>query len=282
MLPRALNLSLALLDDLDASSLPSEVKPIRISLLRIRELVDLFAFAYNPSPYDILGTIRDDIVEGYELVGLFQDLAHEDYEQKDLARRYLQLCLEWRSSFLSSLTTLNYKDYIETPSYDELFLTRDYISPLFWGCCKARPSLDLDGMGNFALLSSAMAQTSAETTSSLIMLIPEVIITGSNRLLIQLYRKSLRSLSLLLTTFPDLIKASSILPYIDHTCHILKRVTDGILVHEFYCKMGKGKKAEMAREAVVEVWLGVKSQLLASDLHKRLMNFSVDVLSIKS
>ena len=58
MVPRAFNLSIHYLEDLNMNSDPSGVKPLRISLLRTREAIDLFIFAYDPSSHHHL--ITDD------------------------------------------------------------------------------------------------------------------------------------------------------------------------------------------------------------------------------
>ena len=116
MLPRALNLSLFLIGDLSPRTLPTGVKPMRISLLRTRELIDLFIFAYpNHDPRSIVGSnhlslsglehhdnddlltaLRRDLDQGYEALGLFQDLAHAqvEYNERDL-KAYRKICLSW-------------------------------------------------------------------------------------------------------------------------------------------------------------------------------------------
>ena len=280
MLPRALDRSLLLLEGLNASSLPSQVKPTRLSLLRARELVDLFIFAYDPACEDLISSIRHELDEGYELMGLFQDLdhAHVEYKHKDLMR-YLGLCLAWKSSFVSHANTQGYHKYLLHPSLDSLF-PRDHISPLFWGCCnaQARPSLDLDGMGNFACLASAMAEDDVERTGSLLSIEADAVVSKSNHLMLHSYRKSLRSLSSLLAIFPDLIRTSRIVPYLDQAFHSLGKVTDGIFAYDFYRKRGEGKKAKAAREGTIETWRSVKAQLIVNDLGKRLSDFSVEVL----
>ena len=279
MLPRAMNASLLLLRALNISTLPSEVKPMRLSLLRARELVDLFLFAYDPHPQDLISFLRHDLDEGYESIGMFQDLdhTHVEYSKKDLIR-YLDMCLKWKSSFIHLVDTHGYLNYLSRPSMNTLF-TRDHISPLFWGCCNIRPSLDLDGMANFAFLASSMSKDDADRTGDLLSIESEAIISKSNHIMLHSYRKSLRSLSSLLFTFPDLIRASSIYPYLDQAFHSLGKVTDGIFSYEFYRKKGKGRKAEAAREITIGVWIGVKSQLIAEGLEKRLADFALDVIS---
>ena len=133
-------------------------------------------------------------------------------------------------------------------------------------------------MDNFALLASVMSQDDSERIKELMEIDPEAIIAKRNHLLLHSYRKSLRSLSSLLTAFPDLIRSSSIFPYLNRAFHYLGKVTDGIFAYEFYRKRGKGNKAEAAREEAIEKWRSVKGEMEDSNLEARLAEFSKEVV----
>lgn len=72
--------------NLDSNIVPDGVKPLRSNLLHARDLIDIFSFAFPPvpchastctsRPQDLLLSIRNDLDEGYTLLGDFQDLAH--------------------------------------------------------------------------------------------------------------------------------------------------------------------------------------------------------------
>jgi hypothetical protein len=61
-------------------------------------------------------------LQGYEVIGEFQDLAHSlvEYNATDAARK-LAVCLEWQGRFLANEEALNYVQYAANPSNDTLY-----------------------------------------------------------------------------------------------------------------------------------------------------------------
>lgn len=73
VVPPAWDNVISLLPTLSCSAMPGDVKPVRKAILALRNLVDVFSYAYpvssptfkgDPLPY-----IRDLLDEGYELIG---------------------------------------------------------------------------------------------------------------------------------------------------------------------------------------------------------------------
>lgn len=67
-------------------------------------------------------------MQGYELIGIFQDLAHSlvEYNETDVATR-LAVCLEWKDQFIENEKERGYLHYITHPSKNTLY-KRDKIS----------------------------------------------------------------------------------------------------------------------------------------------------------
>lgn len=109
------------LDVLTPQTGPDSVKSLRISILRARDCLDTFSFAYPYSApgavartrkeglvsrpdLDVWYELRLDLDTGYEFIGSFQDLDHSgvDFNDKDLKERRAK-CLEWKDGFLSNM-----------------------------------------------------------------------------------------------------------------------------------------------------------------------------------
>lgn len=72
--PTAFNKSLGLLNTLNETTMPDFVRPLRKSLLVIRNILDLFIFAYplQSEKNDTFHVLRKDVNDGYTFVGNFQ------------------------------------------------------------------------------------------------------------------------------------------------------------------------------------------------------------------
>lgn len=121
VVPPALNGVVALLPTLSGNAMPADVKPIRKAVLNLRNLIDIFSFAYpmtsptfksDPLPY-----IRDLLDEGYEQIGACEGDLEEagvNYTKKELVTRRCT-CLVWEADWEEKSAEHQIEAYLTAP-----------------------------------------------------------------------------------------------------------------------------------------------------------------------
>lgn len=129
-LPAALDATLELLPALNTTTRSQDVKPLRLSVLDAKNLLDVMVFAYptewcpplQPKPLDVWRLARGVLDEGYETLGTLQDLSHSGvaYNTSDEARAVLG-CLGWKAHLEHDVVAYSVRDYLAHPSPSELY-----------------------------------------------------------------------------------------------------------------------------------------------------------------
>lgn len=221
LVPVQFDFALTFLESLNATTRPDGVKPLRINLLYARELLDMFSFAYPnvtaansgvivldiqaQRHADILLQVRDDLNEGYEQLGAFQDLAHSlvKYNETDV-EEYRAVCLNWQERFLSHLFLRDYTIFLKSPSADKLFdRPKSKLSKLFWGYNGAHPSLQLSGTANMAKLAVSLIEEADDQLPAVLEM--EEIYSEPLHSRFHIYRKLIRSLLAVLQACPSMM-----------------------------------------------------------------------------
>lgn len=248
---------LRLLPDLTNQSLPTEVKTLRITILEVRDLLDIFAFAYSPgkSGRDLWSYLRSDLDEGYESLGSFQDLAHSlvEYNETDVVVGR-DRCLEWKSKFQGNLYTYDYSTYLSSPSLDTLHQrSKTHVSSLFWGN-HVRPSADLTGLQNMAKLAYRQLSLVLGSYDEVVAL--EHVYRRKVHDVFHEFRKLLRSVLATTSLFPEIVRPDAQQPPLVLLFQAFKgfgSVNDAIFAYDFYKSRDKDK-AKDAKQKVESGW----------------------------
>jgi len=187
---------------LNDTSLPSDIKSLRTSLLSVRNLLDVFVFAYNPfndktdKHDDIFTVARADMNEGYTWIGNFKDLddSHVNYTYAQMVALRVK-CLKWQEKYYKHAKKYNYSEYIVTPSTDKLYeRSTKELSPFFWGAVDGlRPSLTRGGYENIAYLMESLTSLALKNYVEWLNLTQ--IYGDATQLVFHAYRKLIRGVN---------------------------------------------------------------------------------------
>jgi len=134
----------------DADALTS-VKALRQAVLRVRDTIDIFVFAYPDVDQkdNTWQTLRESLDEGYTLIGDFQDLQHvTNPDPKEQAKK-LQKCLDWQADWEGKKKKNSWIDYIKSPKPNKLTTPRVQFS-YYWKKIQKVPKDTLNGLENIA------------------------------------------------------------------------------------------------------------------------------------
>lgn len=226
----------ASIGELGEDTLPQDVKAIRKELVRVRDLVDIFSYAYPeqiPVEAEALGddlwrVLRDDLDEGYELMGAYKDLAdgqvleegeEPTFEEAELVELRTPL-LEWARGFEARGEL--YLPYLQAASETEIHDRKNrHMSRFFWVAIDKKPKLDLSGIDNIARLDRELAEASLEELEAINDL-KNIVKEEEDEERFHDYRKLLRTVEKVATYFPEIWNGE-----LDHT-PFLQVVADNV------------------------------------------------------
>jgi len=236
---------------------PDSVKPIRKNILYTRNLLDIFVYAYPEHPKDWWNAIRDQLDEGYEVIGYFHDLSGSevDYTPEELEELRAP-CIEWKNKFLAKATKDNYLNYLRNPSYLKLY-QRDHVPGFFWKEAGITPNLKYSGIENIALLTENLLLNLQDRLNGLLVLGDVTI--RENQKYFHDFRKSCRGLIYLQDTFK--IYDESACKNATVAQESIQRIYDDLgdlndlyLKYEFDLRKGDDSKAIEDKDAVDKQW----------------------------
>lgn len=251
---------LDLLPNLTSTTLPSEVKELRVSLLQIRNLLDVFVFAYPPghknkTGRDLWYRTRRCFDEGYEVLGKFQDLAHSLVEYNDtdvIATR--QPCLDWQQDLRETADEYDYQQYLSSPSVYQIYQRPlSCLSHLFWDGTFT-PDHDLTGFQNLAKLQDIMLSKLTSQYDSVCALTE--VYAEAEHLVFHDFRKRMRTIYDVADLFPEMFRSDASL-HLDILWQTFKKfgsVNDEIFAYQFYADRDEKDKAADAKKKVVCDW----------------------------
>jgi len=153
-------------------TLPHETKDLRKQIGSVRQMVDVFAYAYEPTgDPDIFLTLRDELDVGYETMGAFKDLfdgpvangadpANITYKKKDL-KKYGDPLLAWLEKFLKPKRLGRYLDLLSEPLLDSIAdRKRSKLSRFYWGGVDIKPKPSDSGVKTISRLVHAQLKES--------------------------------------------------------------------------------------------------------------------------
>jgi hypothetical protein len=187
----------ALLPSLNNASVPlsNGLEDLRDALLDIRDVLDIFPQAYPiwaSSQADNWVVMRAALNDGYTLIGDYQDL-HRVTPSPATQEAMLNGLLRWKNEFENASVQYHFQDYLQNPDPTLLwFRNTSELSYIFWGNTTARPSSNLTGIENIALLAGAQIQHLRERYFVLRSF--ENLTTDDNANYMHDYKKQLRAL----------------------------------------------------------------------------------------
>ncbi|MEX1362083.1 MAG: hypothetical protein AB1Z98_03105 [Nannocystaceae bacterium] len=288
--PRLTALWLAI-EEIGPDTMPPQAKRLRSQLRWVVDLLDLFAFAYDPKPFAVPGVFDDDddpwevvrseLERGYERVAALEDLGRADHDPHELASRRYEV-LAWTSRVLAPPRRRAYSAYIGRPSLDRLHDRREGHRPrLFWREPNAAPRKRLSGLGNVARLARSVVSASRDDLELLADL--DRIHDARQQASFHDFRLRLRAVHKLATYFPEVVRpregAQDRLARIIETIDRYGELSDRLGAYARAVDRGRDERARTLRQQIADDWkalrkwqrksgLGETLQDLRKDLHK--------------
>lgn len=236
---------------------------------------------------DTWQALRDDLNDGYTLLGDFQDLAHSlvDYNQTDSDQKKA-LCLDWQDRMSRHAEERYYWQYISAPPAQDKLYKHKHTSRLFWGYNGVKPSLELSGQANLVrMVRDSQLGRLLGTYPALLQLAGEDVLQDPGHAQFHDFRKLLRSILGTLTLFPELLPpasaaaaagsgssgstqaearrieavgdgcaASEVLLVFGKLFKDIGQVNNDVFAYNFNLQHGKAEAAEASRQAVIAGW----------------------------
>jgi len=208
------NTMVTLFPNLSNTTLPNNtaLDPLRAAVMDIRDVLDIFPFCYpTPAPgsnaTDVWKSLRDDLNDGYTLIGDYEDLKDVNYSVV-VQQQMLEQLLAWQVTFMNHTAVFNYEPYFDAPvSVCVYNRSEKELSSMFWGNSTILPNASMSGNYNLAMLQLAMIQHHYQRYFVL-MSFPNLTLPDYAGYMHD-YKKQLRAMKLVPSLFPQILNSSS-------------------------------------------------------------------------
>jgi hypothetical protein len=262
---------------LDANILPHEAKELRKTIATARDLVDVFWFAVAGSKDGAFWVhVRDELDEGYELVGAFKDLfdaqgltlvdddtpddaipddavREQDVAYRHSLQRRRHRALRWATRFRSQLSELARR--VRGP-----FASANTAPPpsrFYWAAAQLRPSRDLTGHENLRRLLAGLARASAAEADAVAALADPAQPSDQERF--HDFRKQLRSIVRLTDLFPEIVSAREGVETLRRSVADYGAIEDLIVAHAAAVEHGE-RESRKIRRKIDERWQRLRAR----------------------
>ncbi len=262
------------------NTLPHEAKNPRKQIAGVRDLVDLFSFAYpKTSSRDTWKDFRELLDEGYEEMGSFKDLfdmqhladpAAAVYDMAEV-KKLRDPVVDWKKRFVEPARLAAFASYLAHPQ--PIILTdrkaKD-LSPFYWGEAGIEPKGTLDGVQNLARLEKTLLEKAAkdlEKTADLRKLHEE-----ENAVPFHDFRKRLRSATKLAAAFPQIFEKGAdpakTLVFLNEVVTKYGEVNDLIVEHAHAKERDDDSKEKKLEKDIKKAWEDLRDWQESEDAAK--------------
>jgi hypothetical protein len=265
VVPRVFDDLVANLDALGPNTPPPDVRDLRYKVAQLRDLVDIFAFAYpKDGKDDPYARLREQLNEGYEKLGAFKDLFDAQgvtdpkdakYDPKQL-KKLREAALEWQKEFRDPKNLADIRDYLESAKKNKL-TDRDSgdLGRFFWNEAGIEPNPDLTGLENLARLERKLLDTASNDLDQVTEL--RKIHKGDALSEFHDFRKQLRVATKIGAYFPQIFEAGdpqSNLALLIDAVDRFGAVHDKIVAYDIAKEHGDDEKADALIDEIAADW----------------------------
>ena len=265
-----------LLAQFGPETLPHEAKDLRKEIGRVRDFMDIFAYAYpHAGGFDLWEDRREDLDDGYESMGAFKDIFdRQGLEDPTLAvydavevSEARQTVLSWHARFQSRAGL--FRAYISDPSKNNVFKRKkDDLSPIYWGGTSIHPQEDDKGLKTIGRLERDLLD---EARGDLEELLDTGKITKPNHEeRFHDFRKALRGTEKIATYVPQIVdrgeKATELLAKIEETVDRFGLINDRLLALHALDDEADEDAKEALEDEINESWDALKDWMKDQDL----------------
>jgi CHAD domain-containing protein len=260
-----------------------QLKALRKDMQRLRDSLDMFAFAYGAggAQEKTWTQLRDQIDDGYEVLGHFKDLfdsqgkdlnadgslpAGVSYDPAVLEQRKGEL-LTWAKAFKAPAQLDAFRKLVANPSSTIETIDRRNLSKFFWGGVDFRPKAGEPGVVAVRKLAATMldkAKTRVDAAKAL-----TDLTAGTNEDTFHNARKQIRSSLNLLKNFPELVKVQKRdLDALDAAVGKFGDIEDRLVAWHLATNSGSTAAAAAASKLIAKDWAALQKELNGGALLK--------------
>jgi hypothetical protein len=263
-----------MLPTLTNTTQPGNVNVLRKSALNVRDMLDLFVYAY-PTPAfanqtDLWIAIRSSFNDGYTLLGDFQDLNHSsiNYTTAEYEKR-LDRCLDWQAKWQDLVSQQHADVYLLSPNATNVFFRNATdLSFLFWADVPFPPNATAyTGLEVVSYLTKANLVEAREKYLAIYNLTE--VYTNKKHTEFHAYRKLLRTINSLASLFPIFVNSSATQQYLNLTVmayNLFGDTNDNATAYIFYAAHGTYLEQQYSMLDTVISWANTRLWLLQVDL----------------
>ncbi len=254
------------LEIFDADIQPHEAKALRKTIGRLRDMVDIFVYAYPDDDGDLWQDVRESLDDGYESMGEFKDLfdvqgveADDAVYDEDEVAELRDEVLDWKEAFLEPSTQAKYAAYLASPSLTEIYeRDEDDLPRFYWRESGKEPKDDLTGIENMQRLTRELieeARDDLEKTEDLRKLHKE-----DNQDPFHDFRKRLRSVEKLAVYFPSMFeqdepaRLAELLLLVETTVDLYGDINDRLVAYSRAHERDDDDREDELKDEIKEMW----------------------------
>lgn len=274
------------LEKIDKNVLPHDVKiptDIRKKILKVRDSIDLFAYAMpseEKSDQKMFESLREDLDEGYELMGSFKDLfdiqntdaPDANYNVSDVEDRRKPL-RKWIEKYLKK--TDKYRDYLQKMDGVSVHQKQaNSLSSFYWGGIDFKPDRQQSAQIVFEnLIGELITKSQTEWPE-----VRKILNPAKNHKNIEVFhdfRKRIRTITKIMSYFPSLvlIDEKSVL-FLQELTQRYGVISDQVAKLELALDQKKKSKAEKIITETETLWADLQSWEDENKIQMRLEEIS--------
>ncbi len=275
-------------------TLPHQTKDLRRLVGDVRDLLDIFCFAYPKQGEDVWREIRKELALGYRRVGAFKDLfdaqevsdpAEATYDPVEVKALCLKI-LDWKRGLLARRQ--RFADYLSRPkTHKFVFRQGEELAPFFWGEYGAQTEPVYDDAGQIGGASNLrrLIRRLCNRLSPDVKLLARPLDEGGvgdiagrkqhhqdNREIFHLFRKRLRTIVKLHGRFPlqprGGVDPATLVAAIERVVVALGDLNNTVLAYER--ASGRSERERLANP-INERWRQIKKDIRTEDMKGTLL-----------
>lgn len=268
------------LEQLNREVAPYEVKILRKQIGLLKIFLDVFQFAYGPHDQkDLLMEIREELDNGYEVIGSFKDLndtmASDQLDLSMVAARRQQ-ALKWKEKFIEKNHQFAYADYLAKPLVNTIFRRSEKDLPKFFWRIVSFPEQKIsEGREVLTFLLNSMLDISFKRYQKVIKL--EGLFKHKQEEHFHDFRKLVRSHLKLVNIFfkEEAIRRSSNFEHYEKLVSLVDQLGD---LHDLLMQLEatkSDKKRKKLKKRILSSWEELKSWCLENNIGQHLRGFQI-------
>ncbi|MEZ6187952.1 MAG: hypothetical protein R3F62_23455 [Planctomycetota bacterium] len=270
----------------DENTLPHEAKDLRKELGRLRDFLDIFAYAFpHVGGFDPWEDLRRSLDRGYERMGAFKDLydaqgledpALATYVPQEVAELRREV-LEWLADYRDPARNTFFRVYLQSASRTRIHKrSKDDLSDIYWGGTTIHPHRDDRGLETLARLEHALLDRAREDLDGFEHL--KDLTKGSQEEVFHSFRKALRGTLNVAGYVPHILEGGGrtreLVALLEEAVDRMGDLNDTLVAYHLAEARDDEERVEELEEQIEDAWDDLVDWVEDEDLDDALEDFA--------